>query len=401
MTLPDRLARLLLLHAALLPFSIVLGQPLAYLGAVGFLVVLAMGKVERLPLRTFGWWIALFMACAVVASAQGWDPARSFRKMDRLLLLAILPALAVLFRPGSVTASPSIGLFANAFVLGTSLLAAKDFIRIPMELNLGVDLFHTGNMRDPQFYMVSLALIIGAIAVGRWSLRHPVTATALIFNALGLLLHFKRGAWISFAVAALVMAVLLRQRKVALAVLVAVAAVVTLGPVRERWSMIQEEFTEDLGGRYLLWTEVAPRLLAEHPLGVGWKAVSHERLLEVSEQVQSGLNHLHNNILQIALETGWLGAVAWTGWMVHVLILGLATYRRLPETRREERAVLVGALGGFIALMVNGMVEFNFGDSEIFMTLNLLMGIILCISRGLGKELGASPFPVDPAHRVA
>jgi O-antigen ligase len=107
------------------------------------------------------------------------------------------------------------------------------------------------------------------------------------------------------------------------------------------------------------------------------------------------LNHLHNNLLQLALEIGWLGALAWLGWVTHVLVVALRAWRDLPRDQVVERATLIGALGGWIALLINGMVEFNFGDSEVYMLMNLLMGLILV------QIQPRASFAVDRNHGVS
>jgi O-antigen ligase len=159
-----------------------------------------------------------------------------------------------------------------------------------------------------------------------------------------------------------------------LLLLVAIGAAF-LPPVQTRLRLIQEEFQIRTGGRYALWSTVAPALLREYPLGMGWRSVTHEDLLKHGVPVQKKLNHLHNNVLQVRLETGWLGLAAWLAWMGAVFVWLARGYRRACAEHSPWAGPALGVLTGFTALHFNGLVENNFGDGEVFMLMNLLMGI--------------------------
>jgi O-antigen ligase len=81
--------------------------------------------------------------------------------------------------------------------------------------------------------------------------------------------------------------------------------------------------------------------------------------------------HLHDNALQIAAERG-LPCLAWWLWWVAVA-MG-AAYR---VARREPSAPVAGAgpLAVLVAVMVAGLFEYNFGDSEILMLVLLLSAL--------------------------
>ena len=81
---------------------------------------------------------------------------------------------------------------------------------------------------------------------------------------------------------------------------------------------------------------------------------------------------MHNNLLQVTLETGLPGSIAWSIWMITAFVV---MARRLDGRERSMRARLnVGVLCAFAGLMLNGAVEYNFGDTEILMLFSFLMG---------------------------
>jgi O-antigen ligase len=367
----------LLLTALLLPLSLVLVQPVAYLGSA--LAIAAWWRTPRAsrPRYVFAPFIFAFLAIVVVTSLMGIRPSTSIGKWNRFLVLCLAWAV-----PWMVSRMPReqgrgwLLRMAAMFMIGIGIKAAYDLVRVPVLVSMDVPLFLTGNMRDPQFYMVGLCLVAGLVLGGAWSMRYPPTAAALLFSAAGLLIHFKRGAWTA-TLGGLVVIALVSRRWKPVVWAGAVLAMVLLSPaVRERVGQIGREFDIERGGRMLLWTEVGPELIAEHPFGVGWKAVKHEDFLAVSERVEPRLNHLHNNFMQVTLELGWLGLAVWTVWMAAIGVTAWQAARAGRGAAADPvRAGLgLGVLGAFAAVMFNGLVEYNFGDSEIFMMLMLLMG---------------------------
>jgi O-antigen ligase len=241
----------------------------------------------------------------------------------------------------------------------------------------GADLFSTGTMRDPQMYMVALCLALGLLAPGAGSRRsRRGWAAAAVLLVVGMILHFKRGVWAAATGAVAIMALAGRRRRLLAGIVLCVAVAAALPPVRARWQAVGDEYSYRMGGRYLLWSRVAPELLREHPAGIGWCAVRHEDLLEISRYVQPKLNHLHNNILQVALELGWAGLAAWFALVIRAGCVMARNYRHgLASGCPAAAWPAWGVLGAFSGLMLNGLVEYNFGDGEILMVLALLMGL--------------------------
>ena len=80
---------------------------------------------------------------------------------------------------------------------------------------------------------------------------------------------------------------------------------------------------------------------------------------------------------------GPAGLAAWLGWMaVTVWML----YRSSRGPPGEASRMALGALGAFVALMLNGVVEYNFGDSEVLMLLCLLMGLSCVVDQAQQAE---------------
>jgi len=371
------LKRLLLLFSLSLPITIAAAEPLAAILVVVWLVSRSRASDvwKQVPA-----WVLLplgaFALLALTASALGPLPLASLRKCHRLLYLILPFAVMDLQRmrgDGTDVVLASI----RWYLGGVLLLGLYDIVRLAGVFLKDADLFDAGNMRDPQFYMTSLCLVAALLPEAPF--RRRLWAAAAVYGA-GLVGHFKRGAWVGAFVGLMTVGVTQRRLgRVVLLVLVAGGVALALPPVRERLGEIPEHLGVKAGGRGTLWLEVAPRIIRDHPWGMGLGAVRHEDLLAYSSRVQPRLNHLHNNLLEVTLETGWLGGAAWLWWMAALLGLMIRDLRAAGGGVR--RALLGGTLGAFVALMVNGLAEYNFGDGEIFLLLCLLMGWALAAAR--------------------
>ncbi len=386
--------RLLCLHAALLPISIAAGQVWAYLASLLFLAG-ALARPRSWPGYPLGRLVALVAAAVVLSAMLGGRPMYALAKADRLFLFAIPVAMGAmaLARPADEI-RPFLSRLAAFFLAGCSLKALYDCIRIPVqhlwlrqeaiqparEALAGAPsfpgLFDLGNMRDPQFYAVALCLLFALWLRRADGYPRRLVLAALAINAVALLLHFKRGAWFSAGLGLFVVSVLSGRRAALFWMLLAVLAAAQVPAVRERILLIPDEFRPGAGGRYALWTEAAPRLFEEYPWGMGWRSVRHEDLQRNSSVVvQPRLNHLHNNILQLRLETGWAGVAAWLALMGAALVHAVRGWRRAVRSQSDWRGPALGVLAALLTLHANGLVEYNAGDAEIFMLMNLLMGL--------------------------
>lgn len=323
---------------------------------------------------------AVVAFCGVVFSSR---PGISYSKLHRLLfLLSIFIIPRVLNAPKSLQ-PPQI---VYAFLWGTSINAVYDFFRVPLYVLEGGNIYDAGSMTVPQFYAVALCFLTAMAGKKNWLGRENRKGivrylVALVLNLGGLVLHFKRGVWLATIICTGGVLVVKRHWRTILAGLLCVFAVIFIPQVQHRLKKLPNEFTIRQGGRWVLWTEVAPALISENPWGVGWHAVQHEDFLRHADYIQPHLNHLHNNLLQITLELGIVGGIVWSIWMIWTLIYMVFLVRDLERKKKPDYQVGLGVLSGFLLLLLNGMVENNFDDSEIMLLFCLLMGLSLALKR--------------------
>jgi O-antigen ligase len=118
------------------------------------------------------------------------------------------------------------------------------------------------------------------------------------------------------------------------------------------------------------------QLIRDNPwFGVGPKNVNSEALKYRREHDFPDwvYQHMHNNVLQIAAETGIPGLMLWLWFMLRLAWDSARGYRQAncksfagtEGLRLEALSASSSAMAAWVALMVAGMTEYNFGDSEI------------------------------------
>jgi O-antigen ligase len=184
---------------------------------------------------------------------------------------------------------------------------------------------------------------------------------------------------------------LIRPRAVLLLVLLVPAAyLLSPEPIRDRFRTGWNKEDPNTRNRIEL-TETSLRLIGDNPwFGVGPKNVSIEalRYRGRAEYPNWMYQHMHNNALQMAAERGIPGLVLWLCLMARLAWDGWRLFRSsraMPSA--EALPVAAAGLGSWVALMIAGLFEYNFGDSEV-LALFLFMQSAAYAFGGEGTKAG-------------
>jgi O-antigen ligase len=243
------------------------------------------------------------------------------------------------------------------------------------------DLLHriTGFMSQWMTYsgLLMLALILLAAYGLCYGLRpYKWVAIASVPIGLALILSQTRNAWMG-TIAGLGVLILLRKPRAIPLLLAGVLALYFAAPasIKQRFqSGLDLKDTTTRTRIECFYTSV--RLIQDNPwFGVGPKNVKYEALRYRREHEFPDwvYQHMHNNVLQIAAETGIPGLLLWLWFMFRLAWDALRGYLRtikdsapgFDAVRREALMAHSAALAAWAALMVAGMTEYNFGDSEV------------------------------------
>lgn len=360
-------------------FSLPLGRVLLATSAVLVAVECARSRF-RLLVPASAWFALAYVLITVVATLRGVNPDLGLRRLPKLIWFMGLPLAATL-----VTSPGRLRILVRAYAIGAGVLAWRIFSEHPGKAVARIrqgrvsdfmsGLVDVGSMTDGQRLMVGLVLTLGLVLAAHAGRRQVRDRWILLLGFLGagLLANFKRGSWLCGAAA---MAALLGLRAgwktLALVVLVGLGAL-TLPPVRARLAGLQAEVADQGGGRMMMWRDIAPRLLDEHPGGIGYRSLTNDMMRDIAPAIEPDRDHLHSNPIQIAVESGWLGLVVWLLWMAQGLCDAVRGFRR-ARADRELAAVMLALLIALISLLLNGLVEYNMGDAEIVLAYGVLLG---------------------------
>ncbi|MCB0330264.1 MAG: O-antigen ligase family protein [Bdellovibrionales bacterium] len=195
-----------------------------------------------------------------------------------------------------------------------------------------------------------------------------LTSTALPLLAASLIVNLKRGPWIGVTTGLAILLLITRPKLLLIIIPFVIGLIFGFDPIRERAFSSLEHFFM-VGGRSEIWA-LGGELLARYPLGIGLENALVIR--DFSYDIPANLNHFHSNIINIAVELGWLGIAAYLWWMGSVFYEGLR-----GSSRQTRDLVTITLTCGLISWQVAGLFEYNFGDSEVFIFAMMVMGVLI------------------------
>ncbi len=191
---------------------------------------------------------------------------------------------------------------------------------------------------------------------------------------LGLLLTFSLGAWLGATAAAVVVLAALRRRRAAISLsllaaglFAAVSLLAIAGAVPERLNPLRQT----TGFRLELW-QSSIAMVADHPLlGVGldnFVYLYQQVYLREGAAAEANLSHPHNWILNVWLQLGLLGLVAFV-W----LLVRFWRSARARLATGTDAWIAAGALGAMAETLVHGLLD----NSYFLVDLAFLFWLIL------------------------
>jgi O-antigen ligase len=298
-----------------------------------------------------------------------------------LMATIVLAAARLAFTEGPPAAPSRTDLRRLAGVAGAllllSVLRASDLLALDAE----------------RVFVALLAAAAGYIAIAEldWpaaGTRTMLSAAALGLGSWALLVSRTRNAWLG-TLAGLAAVALLRAPRLLWGLAAAVVLVLVLRPepVMARLTVTDASSRD----RYFMW-QAGIDMIRDRPVfGQGPRMVeSNYSAYRWPGAPNPATPHLHNNVLQIAAERG-LPCLAWWLWWV-----AAAMGDALREARRRAWTA-VGSFALLVAVMVAGLFEYNFGDSEILMLLLIVCALPYALRRERGEK---EPAPVPAGAPV-
>ena len=331
------------------------------------------------PLALAGGAYVLMVTASAAFSAE---PERSLRALPGLCVVLLLPITVDLVeRPGqgrlllailgsSAVALAAIGLW--QFAQGADHLQNR--IRGPL----------SHYMTYSGLTLIGTCVWLGILFEEKGARRLP--GLAFILPGAATLLTFTRNAYVGL-LAALAAYLAVRRPRGLLLLVPAALAIFLLAPadVRSRIRSITD-LSDPTNRDRIAMVRAGGRMIADHPLfGVGPELIKpYYTLYRDPDAPRWRVPHLHNNLVNVAAESGLFAAAA---YLVLLVMFFSRTILLLAREKSADRAALLG--GAFLAcaaLSVAGLFEHNFGDKEIQMATLLLLA--LPFSRALSARPG-------------
>ena len=231
-----------------------------------------------------------------------------------------------------------------------------------------------------------------------------VTASALCLASAWWMLSVlrltdSRGAWLATAASLIVLFIMrwpwLRRPALILGGAL-VVWIVWVGPVTVLTPVMQGGLARDYNGRMEIYARSAG-LLARHPLtGIGLGAFERaiiEDAPQVRVPITPGLPHAHNMWLQVGLDLGLFGVVAYTWLLAGSAWLFWRTWQR--RKLHAHGGLALAGMGSLVALAVHGLVDAPLWNSKLASLPWLIFALAVLLS------LPPASTPLPTAAKVA
>jgi O-antigen ligase len=357
------------------PFSITAAQ--TALGLSSVLWVWSLWREEasrRLQLPLIGPFL-LFAAVTLASVLVSDNPWRSLIGAKSLLLIVSFYLAANLVTSDHVARRLLLGFLASA--------AAASLLGLYQSYTRGMGYRIKGTlsiyMTLAGILMIALLLAMACLIALRGRAR-LVAAVSALPMVVALLLTQTRNAWLGFILGAVILtATLLRRWAPVVGAVMLAVPLVAIGfsePLALRIKSMTNLSDATFVARIHMWRS-GLLMIRDHPLlGVGVKMPEEKfSRYRVPEFPRDRVPHLHNDVLQIAAERGVIGLGAWLLlWIRFFTSLAHLRTARGPTSPFAE-AVWAWSRASVAGVLLAGVFQYNFGDTEIVMVTYAAMGL--------------------------
>lgn len=325
--------------------------------------------------------IGVFLGAALLAAIFAYKPSIGFDRVWTYLYRMLPLVLALVFIKNSEQ------LMKIVIVMSISIVITDAYgIWQAIHGNYRVAAFgsHPMILAGYLIQMILLLLIVG-LEQQFLSLQKKCYFVSLAaFSIIILIYNGTRGAWIAVVFTLLLYGLLhIRRNKKVIMIFLVISLfcgvlVISTPVIKDRVSSILDMSNQSNSERVLLWKS-AWNMFRDHPLlGVGpGNFVEVYRPYYISPDAKEPeLGHAHNNFMQMLAETGIIGLSAFVYMFGYILVTMCNRYLKNQQDIWSLIAVLVT-----LSLLIQGLTEFNFGNSAVSRMYWFILGLSYVGSR--------------------
>ena len=359
----------LILFAFTLPLSIAVSETVFVLALIAWVAKMIVEKKVRWEKTPLDIPVLIFVAIAFLSSFWGINVRNSligFRTYGLVLIIYLLL--------NNISKCDRIKILVRALIIGASIMSV---LTIAECITSDINPVLAGSMSEAGQLLITIGITTAILLYREERKIKLLLLAALLLMLTAEILNFKRGSWLALMFVLAIQGWIKSKKMILPVVFAAIAIFILYQPARDRLLNLRDEFSPVHGGRVAMWA-VFPSILRDHPMGVGIDNVG-TIMYEYNPEIEKGHAHLHNTPIQIAVEVGILGLAAFLWWMTVFAKVSYATFRRVNKP--YEKALMLGIFSAFTGFLINSLVEFNFGDSEVVMVIYFIMGLTLIVRR--------------------
>ena len=331
---------------------------------------------DALPDGRIGMALLILMGVLILSSLFSADVSHSLRVFGDYYGYRMIAFYAVLLMIREKRQLALIGVFvAVSFIINDLVIIFQGVVQ--------------GNYRAAgfSFYMsvgaflsMLLPVLVVLLLSGRLDARYRTpAAVTLVTGCMALLFNGTRGAWLAVPIVTFICVAFLVRDKKKLIVGTTIIALIFAGifavtpALSSRFATISDTKMQSNSERLLIWTSAA-HMFEDHPmLGIGFAGfkAAYQGQYMLPEAKERELGHAHSNVMQMLAECGVIGLAVLLFWWWTCLSYGFRTW----TTRRCLAGLLLTAV--LLGLILQGLTEYNMGNSAVMKLHWLLMGLCL------------------------
>ena len=372
---------------AMLSFvSLAVGNALLAIATLCFLIYAFKNRaVMHVPDKTYYLAIGIFIGTMLISAFLSGDIKQGLKVWSNAWFWRLMPFFIITLAVREAERVKKVLIFSFAGIAIGGLCVVYQ--------GLGGDARAAGFFGNPMTFAGYLCIYLPLLFVllfeksvsvrGRW-----FTGGLAILLSAALLFNATRGAWLAVVCTiSLLLLYYLTQRKklaaVILCYLLAVGAGLTqYPPVVQRAQSITDTTNQSNHERLLIWHS-AYEMFKDHPVtgvGLGQYKDNYQKKYISPEAKEPFLSHAHNNFMQMLAENGLIG---FAGFMTLIsCFIGYSFKRFWQEGNPYALMMCASAL----ALVLQGLTEYNFGNGAVMKSFWLVQGCLLVLSQNWKKE---------------
>lgn len=334
-------------------------------------------------IRQYGWAYVGMLLCVLPSALISNDIAVTTKYFFNIWVWKVLVIVPILL---FIKSSPKLYAILSVFFVYMGIDALSAFAQYLLGYNLGPGGRAGGVIHGSMMGLAMLLTLAFPLAlIAAYDTRFPsYVRKSAVFSLFGMLLGMwgnqSRGSWLFNGINGIL--ITLRYCFVNIRyILVLLVAVVGIGYAFSSHQDYVARFESTFNistdgsnlGRIYVW-EADKHMIMDHPVtGVGpglWQKTYREHY-KLKQETQD-LGHSHNNLLQIASESGILGLIGFLGFSFFIFCKSLIHY--VKSRNPYDLSIMVG----FISyLFLFGSIDYTWGNSSGIRMFWIVMGIMI------------------------